>query len=278
MKSVAVGATLPQFTDDRDRLLRAVKAAERAGLDSIWLFDHRWPLSGGKERPVLDGWTTFAWLAAATERITVGSLVARTSIQVPALMATMSATLGAIAPGRLIVGLGSGDDASRAENEAFGLPYYASDERVDQLRGSVLTVRDHLRKHASPPPLWVGGRADTVLEIAGTLADGWNAWGGSPERFTQDAQQTLVYAGERSVELSWGGISVLADTDEAARSVLGDKPVGDRVVGSPSTVADRLNEYVQAGARHLVLTPFGSTGDERFYELAADVKEKLNSL
>src|ERR671915_1147412 len=121
MTTPLLGATLPQFTDDGHAFVEAAQRAESLGLDSVWLFDHMWPLTGGKTRPVIESWTALAHLAAATSRITVGTLVTRSTLRHPLLLAKMAATVGAIAPGRVIVGIGSGDEQSRNENEAFGL-------------------------------------------------------------------------------------------------------------------------------------------------------------
>ncbi len=265
MTDVLLGATLPQFTDDRARLLDSARAAEDSGLDSIWLFDHLWPLSGGKERPVLECWSTLAWLATATEKITLGTLVTRSSLRHPPLLAKMIATVAAVAPGRIIVAIGSGDEASRAENEAFGLPYYVAPERIEQLRATVGFVDSYLNGEpvtdawvgsdalppspivsppTSRPTIWVGGRTDDVLALAATKANGWNGWGGDPKRFARDAQQVLAYANGRPIELSWGGIV--------------DPALDTETVGG-------LAGFVDVGARHLVVTPRGSGGQPDFY-------------
>ena len=62
VSEVLVGATLPQFSGDRQRLLDAVRAAEDAGLDSLWVFDHLWPI-GHPERPALHGLALLGALA-----------------------------------------------------------------------------------------------------------------------------------------------------------------------------------------------------------------------
>lgn len=293
MSDVLIGATLPQFSGDRERLIESVRAAENAGLDSIWLFDHLWPLSGGKDRAVLECWTALAWLAAATTSIRIGTLVTRSSLRHPALLAKMAATVAAIAPGRLIVALGSGDEASRAENEAFGIPYYAGAERIEQLTVAAGILRGFLEGDEiscdspyaevqalvpSPRPLvrptvWLGGRSDDVLSIAARSAHGWNAWGGTPSGFARDAQQVLRYAAGRRIELSWGGTGVLARTDAEAEASPG--ATGRRIVGGPGTVASRLQEFVSAGARHVILTPAGSTAEPGFYALLADAGSRL---
>jgi alkanesulfonate monooxygenase SsuD/methylene tetrahydromethanopterin reductase-like flavin-dependent oxidoreductase (luciferase family) len=284
-----VGVSLPQFTDDPKKLLDGVKRAEAAGFDSVWLFDHLWPLGGRKERPVLECWSTLAWLAVVTERVRIGSLVTRSSLRHPAVLAKMAATVGEIARGRLIVGIGSGDNASRAENEAFDIPYYEADERIDQLVSTVKVVRRYLNGHAvtfqddfasieglpasprpdPPPRIWVGGRSELVLEAAGTESDGWNGWGGTPETFAADAQLVLDYAGGREIELSWGGQVIVGDTDTAAQAKLGSGNPKQFLVGSPETVALKLQRFIDAGARHLVIG-FPDAGTPGIYETFAE--------
>ena len=295
MTDVLLGATLPQFTDDVDRLVNAARRAEELGLDSIWAFDHLWPLTGGKERPIFECWTALAWLAAATERIRLGTLVTRSSLRHPALLAKMIATVGSIAPGRLTIAIGSGDEASRGENDSYGIDYLGGADRIRQLTSTIRIVRDYLHEDVvsfendlysirdlptSPRPpdvprLWVGGRSDDVLEVAGRVADGWNGWGGTPERFAQDAASVTDYAGERNVELTWGGLVTLDATDAAAEEKFGTRSRKDWTIGGPETVAARFNEFVAAGARHVIAT-FPDAGRDGVYELLArDVKPLL---
>jgi alkanesulfonate monooxygenase SsuD/methylene tetrahydromethanopterin reductase-like flavin-dependent oxidoreductase (luciferase family) len=283
-----VGVSLPQFTADPQVLLDGVRRAEDAGLDSVWLFDHLWPL-GRKDRPILECWSCLAWLAATTERIQIGTLVTRSSLRPPAVLAKMAATVGEIAPERLIVGIGSGDEASRAENEAFGIPYYRGDERIDQLVSTVKVLRRYLHEPSvshhddfaaieglptsprphPPPRIWVGGRSVQVLEVAGKDADGWNGWGGTPESFAADAQLVLDYSGGRPIELSWGGQAILGTTDADALSKLGTRNQKQFIVGAPDTVASRLQRFVAAGARHLVIA-FPEAGTPGVYESFAE--------
>ncbi|MDQ3955470.1 MAG: LLM class flavin-dependent oxidoreductase [Actinomycetota bacterium] len=301
MTQVRVGVTLPQFTADGDAFAGAALSAEKLGLDSVWVFDHLWPLSGGRERPILESWTALSYLAAATDRIGLGTLVTRSTLRHPAVLGKMAATVAIIAPGRLTVALGSGDEASKDENDAFGIPYFAESDRLDQFESTVASLRAYLsggpvsrndrfvslsELPPSPipedrPTIWVAGRSDDALEIAGTHADGWNGWGGTPERFAQDAAGVTDYArasGDRAVELTWGGLVVLADDDDAARAKLGKRRPSDYVVGGPESVARHLASLVDAGARHLICT-FSDAGDPAVYELlATSVREELEKL
>jgi alkanesulfonate monooxygenase SsuD/methylene tetrahydromethanopterin reductase-like flavin-dependent oxidoreductase (luciferase family) len=287
-KELMVGVSLPQFTADPEVMLEGVRRAEAVGLDSVWLFDHLWPL-GRKDRPIIECWSSLAWLAATTERIGIGTLVTRSSLRHPAVLAKMAATVGEIAPGRVTVGIGSGDAASRAENDSFGLPYYRGDIRIDQLVSTVKVLRRYLHdplvshrddfvaiddlptspRPEPPPRIWVGGRSEQVLEVAGKDADGWNGWGGTPETFAADAQLVLDYAGGRPIELSWGGQVILGRSDADARTKLGDRNPKFFVVGAPDTVATHLQGFVDAGARHLVIG-FPEAGTPGVYESFAE--------
>jgi alkanesulfonate monooxygenase SsuD/methylene tetrahydromethanopterin reductase-like flavin-dependent oxidoreductase (luciferase family) len=147
MSKVLFGTTLPQFSGDIDAFKRAVDRVAELGFDSVWVFDHLWPLSGGKDRPILESWTSLAWLAEKTD-LRVGTLVTRSSLRNPAVLAHMASTVAAIAPARLTVAIGSGDEMSRDENEAFGIPYWEGEERIAQLASTVRVVRSHLEGSA----------------------------------------------------------------------------------------------------------------------------------
>jgi len=297
VNELLLGVTLPQFTDDRDRFVDAATRAESLGLDSLWVFDHLWPLSGSKERPIIECWSALGWLASATSSIGIGTLVTRSSLRHPALVAKMTATVAEIAPGRVTVTVGSGDEMSRAENEAYGIPYYAEDDRIAQLVSSVRCVRHCLDQElvtmddeyvrlrefqTSPrpqpkPKLWVGGRSDDVLETAGAVADGWNGWGGGAERFAQDAASVIGYAGDRTVELSWGGLVMIGRDDDAAAEKMGERDRKGWIVGGPQTVAHALRRFLEAGARHLIVTCPDPWRPGVYELLAEEVKPRLEA-
>lgn len=249
MSEPLLGVTLPQFTGDPERVLEGARSAEAAGLDSVWVFDHLWPLSGGKERPIMEAWTTLAWVAAEITNVTIGTLVTRSSLRNPVVLAHMARTVGAIAPGRLIVGIGSGDELSREENEAFGLPYWAGADRVAQFEATVSGLRTALS--ATEVRIWVAGRSDDALELAARCGDAWNGWGGTPETYARDAATVVEHAGDRSVELTWGG-------------VLKDQ--------SPEEAAAHLSSFAAAGARHLVCTLPQTWSPDLYANLAERVR------
>ncbi len=114
-------------------LLAIARRAEEVGFDSLWVADHllmRFP--GWEDRPlgVWEGWSLLAALAAATDRITLGPLVACTAYRNPALLAKIAATVDDISGGRLILGLGAG--WHEPEYTAFGYPYDHLGSRFDE--------------------------------------------------------------------------------------------------------------------------------------------------
>src|SRR5215213_6860584 len=113
------------------------RAAEAAGFDSIWLGDHL--LSRADERPERgpwEAWTLLAALAAATERVRLGPLVACAGFHSPGLVAKMAATLAEVSGGRFVLGLGAG--WNEEEFRAFGLPF---DRRVSRFEEAFAIVR-----------------------------------------------------------------------------------------------------------------------------------------
>src|ERR671929_171501 len=120
-----VGVQLPEVEREVrwPELLEIARAAERGGFDSIWLGDHMLYRDERGERGPWEAWTLLAALAAATERVRLGPLVACTAFHAPGLIAKMAATVDEVSDGRLVLGLGAG--WNRTEFDAFGIPFEA---------------------------------------------------------------------------------------------------------------------------------------------------------
>jgi alkanesulfonate monooxygenase SsuD/methylene tetrahydromethanopterin reductase-like flavin-dependent oxidoreductase (luciferase family) len=170
------------------------RTAEAVGLDSVWVGDHLLydrPPEG--RRGPWEAWTTLAGLAAVTERVTLGPLVACAGFHEPAMLAKLAATVDEISGGRLVVGLGAG--WNRTEFDAFGVAY---DDRVDRFEEAFPIVRRLLagervtaagRFHrpvgaellppaARPggPPLMIGSWRPRMLAATIAHVAAWNAW------------------------------------------------------------------------------------------------------
>jgi len=237
---VRVGLTLPSFQSEPDRVLAVAKAAEDAGIDGVFLFDHlfrrRGDAVGAERRPALELLTMTAAVAAVTERIAVGTLVARATLRPPGTLRAAFDTLARIARGRIIAGLGGGDDESIAEDTAFGVlpgdPVPAGSGRkaddvgayrLERLRATVEALAG---RHY---PVWVAGVSPAAVRLAAERADGWNRWGGLPTSFgvAVDRVRAEVSNAKRDPDAftyTWGGLATLAPTRaeaEAKRSRLG---------------------------------------------------------
>jgi len=167
-----------------------VLAAEEAGFDGVWTYDH---VAGSVHRAdgVLECWTTLTAIAASVPRIAIGPLVLNVANRDPGTLAVMAATLQEVSGGRLLLGLGAGGGRGTpypAEQEALGrqVPGDAArrravEEAVGTLRavwsGTVRGVSGFLRPQPSPP-IVVGGFGPKMAELAGRVGDGMNAPGG----------------------------------------------------------------------------------------------------
>ena len=134
-----VGVQLPEVERDVrwPEYLAIARAAEGVGLDSIWLGDHLlYRGDGREERGPWEAWTLLAALAAVTQRVPLGPLVACASFHPPRLILKMAATIDEVSGGRFVLGLGAG--WNETEYRAFGLPY---DHRVSRFEESFGIVR-----------------------------------------------------------------------------------------------------------------------------------------
>ena len=275
-RPLRVGVQLPEVERDVrwPEYLTMARAAEEAGFDSVWLGDHLLYRGDGRpERGPWQAWTMLAAIAAATERVRLGPLVACAGFHAPAMLAKMAATVDEIGGGRLVLALGAG--WNEVEFRAFGFPY---DRRVARFEEAFEIVRrllagEHVTFHGRfwtvedvvllPPPerrptLMIGSNAPRMLSIALPHVDAWNTWfddyGNTPEGFAA-LSATISAAAERAGrdpgELERSAC-VLVVLDRAS----GERPIPDDVTpleGPPQRIADGLRRFAEAGASEAIL-------------------------
>ena len=138
-----IGIQLPEteYEVRWSELKAMAQLAESAGFDSLWVGDHLLYRDEDGARGPWEAWSQLAALAAVTERMELGPLVAATSFHNPAMLAKKAATLDEISGGRLILGLGAG--WNETEYSAYGFPY---DHRVDRFAEAFTIIRTLLRE------------------------------------------------------------------------------------------------------------------------------------
>lgn len=249
-----LGLTLPSFVEDPEVALRVARAAEDAGLDGVFVYDHLFRRGEqGERRPALESVALLGALATATRRVSIGALVFRAWLRPAATLGAAVTTVARLAPRRLVTAIGAGDSQSEEENVTFGLGFGTVDDRVARLEAAVRASRGRGAR------VWVGGHSAVVRDVAATSADGWNAWGVDPTRFARWSARVRAVAVHEPFECSWGGLAVLDQDDAQARQKaerLGAGP--DAVVGGPETVAAALRAYADRGADWIIVGPVDS--------------------
>ncbi len=259
-------------------LFAMARTAETAGFDSLWLGDHLlYDLPDGSTRGPWEVWTSLAALAAATERVELGPLVASASFHAPAMLAKQAATVDAISGGRLIVGLGAG--WNEREFRAFGFPY---GQRVSRFEEAFTIIRGLLRDgridfagrfhqveacvldpapvRPGGPPLMLGSTSPRMMRIGLPYVDAWNVWwseyGNTVDGFAavhERVEQAAVRAGRAPGEVA-ATAAVLLNLPGGTGRVMGGSGGAVRPVrGSASDIAGHLDAMARAGAAHLQL-------------------------
>jgi alkanesulfonate monooxygenase SsuD/methylene tetrahydromethanopterin reductase-like flavin-dependent oxidoreductase (luciferase family) len=268
------------------------RAAETAGFDSIWIGDHLLYRGDGRpERGPWEAWTMLSALAAVTERVQLGPLVACAGFHPPGLIAKMAATVAEISRGRFVLALGAG--WNEPEFSAFGLPF---DNRVSRFEESFTIIRRLLAGERVtlrgryweaddaillPPPtrrprLMIGSNGARMLSMTLPHVDTWNTWyedyRNSPEGFAalnDRVSNAARDAGREPGEIERSAcVLVVLDRSAGERPHTPDAPP---VEGSPEQIATALRELAEAGADEaiLVVSPISERSIRELAEVIA---------
>jgi alkanesulfonate monooxygenase SsuD/methylene tetrahydromethanopterin reductase-like flavin-dependent oxidoreductase (luciferase family) len=230
---VKVGVILPLFSGDPAKVRNAAREAETLGFDGVFAFDHFFPPGASPDRPSLEAFASLGSVAAVTDRVVLGTLVARAGLRPVGLLAKTAGWLDQASDGRFVLGIGTGDPIDLPEHRAYGIPMLDRRQRREHLEEVLAALGALFRGQRYPggrfippmegpvaplgprpggPPVWVGAQADDVVRLASRLADGWNGWGLDPDAFGRKVEILRQAAGDRDVEATWSGI-VLAGED-----------------------------------------------------------------
>ncbi len=233
MARCKVGVQLHPQATTTEALRAAARAVDEAGFDSLWTWDHFFPLYGEDDAAHFEGMTLLTAFALDTTRVQIGNLVTCASYRNPHLVADMARTIDHLSGGRTVLGIGAG--WFQRDYDEYEYPFGTGGGRLRDLEADLYRIGKRLDQLRPPPvgdlPLLIGGGGERVtLRLTAEHADIWNGMG-DPE----------VIAHKNRVLDEWCE-RVGRDPAEIERSVL----INDRQ-------ALELEGYLEAGVQHLMI-------------------------
>lgn len=230
--------TVPELRD-------AWRAADAAGLDSIWIWDHLFPLYGEGQPYVwppqndpkgrhFEAWTLLSAMATDTSRAKIGVLISNIHLRNPDLLADMARTVDHLSEGRVILGLGAGN--IERDFREYGYDFGTTGARLGTLESGVRRIKRRLAlldpRPLGPMPLLIGGSGMNVtLRLVAQYADLWGSFG-PPDDYRAQNDKLNEWCRQLG-----------RDPAEIERTVLLDVP---------EEAAD-LEAFLSAGVEHVVL-------------------------
>lgn len=283
-------------TGDPRPLVDLARWAESAGFDSVWAGDSL------LARPRAEPLTLLAAVAAATERVKLGTGVLLPSLRNAEQLAQSAATLDAVSGGRFILGIGGGPDTPgvRRDHELLGVDM---DRRNHVALGVIERTRSLWRGEdeqmfpmpVTPggPPVWMGGHGPRTLERTGRLCDAWFPTATSHEMYASGLAQVREHAeaaGRNPADVGAAAyLTVVIGETAAAEAALHEHSqlyygvphsaiaaMQGSIAGPRDEVIAWLRGFIDAGATH-VCVRIGSADVHGQSELIAEALDELRS-
>ncbi len=294
------------MAQEREQVLSTARRVEELGFDSIWVGDHV-----SFHVPILESLTLLSFVAAATERVRIGTGVYLLPLRHPATTAKVTASLDVLSGGRLDLGVGVGGEFP-PEFEACGVPVNQrgsrANEAIEVLRklwsgekvghegknfsfGPVAIAPKPLQ--SGGPPIIVGGRKTPAFRRAGRLGDGYISHMCSAEMYAQNLDAIRGHAldarrGEIPFRTDAFLFTILDDDYDAALAraastlqMIYNRPFEDAarkycLLGRPEDCLEQLASFARSGARRFVLSPLMAPDD--FLERSAPMLSEIRGV
>lgn len=272
-------------------VLDLARLADAEGWHGVWFADHYMPNTGSETiQPgdVHECWAMLPAIAAVTERIRIGPLVAPTSVHHPAVLASRAATIDHISNGRMVLGIGAGWQIN--EHHAYGIELQEPGPRVTRFDEAIQIIRSLLANERtdfhgeyyditdapsdpkpvqSPLPILVGTGSPRMLRITARHADEWNTWGapdmagGALEKLHTACEQV-----DRDPSTIWKSTQALvfmSDNEDLANNIKGGDMGARSIIGSNDRLVEEIARYAELGFDEVIVPDFtlGGTADER---------------
>jgi F420-dependent oxidoreductase-like protein len=275
-------------------LARVVRGADEAGFDSIWVMDHFFQIRGlgPASDPMLEGWTTLGFMAAHSQRATLGLMVGGIHYRAPGLWVKAATTLDVLSGGRAWLGIGAGWNAE--ESAALGFRFPPLADRFELLEDTLAIAhgmfegeRGSLARYVgrqvsasrllnSPQsiqrprvPIMVGGGGERkTLRLVAQYADACNVFGGP------------VGIHHKYEVLREHCQAIGRDPDEIERTTLQDIRIGSDGprAESVASVVDRFGELSDAGAQQIIVASREIHRPEVMDTIARDLIPQLHAI
>ncbi len=305
---VRIGALCWNQYTDWPSLREAGVRADRLGFDSLWTWDHLYPIVGDHTGPMLEPYMVMAGWAEATERATIGLMVGANPFRNPALVAKMITTLDHLSNGRAVLGIGAA--WFETEHEGLGIEFGASpgerlrwlEQAAPIMRGMLdgtrpssdgrypvteaLNLPAPIQQHL---PILIGGGGERkTLRIVARYADACNVGGGfeNVKRKDEILRRHCDEVGrdESEIERTVGvGVCIIRDDPAEAARVQDEmfarngnaRRWQNQLIGTPEQVVETLRPFPGIGFRHFIVgfpSPYDAESMER---LMNEVKPEL---
>ena len=276
MAKIEFGISLRQS----DNVVEEAREAETQGYDFLTAGEHMF-----FHGPTTNGLITLAGAAAATTRIRLMTSITLIPLYPAAVLAKQIATLDRLSGGRFNLGVGVGGEYPK-EFEACGVPVNQRGPRTDESLDVMIRLwtEDNVtydgrfnklsgvtlipKPIQKPPPLWVSGRSDGAMKRTARFAQGWIPYMYTPEMLQKSVDKITGYSESRDSPVNPGIYLFFAVHEDPKRALKMcseklskqynqdfSKLVGKYALsGTPDQCIARLNEYVESGAKTVILS------------------------
>ena len=250
-KRFKVGVTIHPQQCTIDELRDAWRRADELGVDSIWIWDHFFPLYGNPYGNQFECWSLLAAIAMDTRAPQIGPMVSAIAYRNADLIAYMAGTIDQLSGGRFVLGLGAG--WFQRDYDEYGYEFGEVRDRLRALRDALPRIKARIAKlkpgPAGPMPILIGGAGEKVtLRIVAAHAQMWNSIG-TPEDYSRKSKILDGYC--RDIGRDPAEIERTANV-----TIRGPKDIG---------------QYLEAGVQHFVVRlamPFDTKPLERVLKAA----------
>ena len=286
--TIRLGLQIPNFTYGTgiEQLFPTVIAqaqeAEAAGFDSVFVMDHFYQLPGlgTPDQPMLEAYTALGALAAATERVQLGTLVTGNTYRNPTLLAKAITTLDVISQGRAILGIGTG--WYELEHDSLGYDFGTFTDRFNRLGEALQIILPmlegerptfsgeyyHTQEAMAEPrfrnhlPLMIGGSGEKkTIPLAAKHFDHLNIIAGFDElpRKLQVVKENCEKIDRDPATLETSMLVVAIIGEGVTADFIPEDFRQQAVFGSPEQIAEQVKEKVlDAGVDGVILSPVTS--------------------